>query len=301
MTTDLRIVYRFARRRDLLAATRLMSESFSHLRKQVKKPPVVRPIHKASPLVVHLHKTDPDLSLCAWHGKKMVGFAQALVRGKQWYLAFLFVLPRYQDQKVGKQLLAMAWRDAPGMSHALATFGYNMQAIGIYSRFGMTIRETLPLMVARVDQLKKPTSTGLSVATRLTSRDLDWIHALESRIRGYAHHEEWRYWLKQPNWKGWIFRDGSRRVGYCLGTNDGYFGPVGAISNKYLVRILSEHLSAIALKEKQTARTFCPTNNLPACQLLLQSGFRVRELIVFMSDKRYGDFQRYVPADLAVF
>ena len=35
--------------------------------------------------------------------------------------------------------------------------------------------------------------------------------------------------------------------------------------------------------------------------LLFTSGFRLRELIVFMSDKRYGDIQRYLPADLSVF
>lgn len=301
MIANPKIVYQPTRRRDLPAATRLMSESFNHLRKQVKKPPVVRPIRKASPLVIHLHKTDPDLSLGAWHGKKMVGFAQALVRGKQWYLAFLFVLPSYQDKKVGKQLLARVWRDAPAMTHALATFGYNMQAIGIYSKFGMTIRETLPLMVAKADQLKKPTSSGLTVAARLTSKDLNWIQSLESHIRGYSHPEEWKFWLRQPNWRVYIYKDGHRRIGYCLGTRDGYFGPVGAISNRYLLRVLTEHLSAMQLKKKQSARTFCPTSNLQVYQLLLKCGFRIRELVVFMSDRRYGDFQRYLPADLAVF
>jgi GNAT superfamily N-acetyltransferase len=301
MKTPVTIEYQPTRRRDLLAATRLIAETYNHLRSATGKQPIVRSLRKAHPLGVHLHKTDQGLSVCAWHGRKLVGYTQALVRGKQWYLAYLFVHPKYQDKKVGKNLLERVWRNAPGMSHGLATFAYNPQAVGIYSRFGMTIRETLPLMVSKPEQMRRPASTGLTVRSRLTAKDLAWIHALETRIRGYSHSEEWSFWLKQPNWRGSVYRDGGKRVGYCLGTRDGLFGPVGSISNRYLVRILKEHIAGLQLKKKQIARTFCPANNLEAYQTLLKCGFRVRELIVFMSDRRYGDFQRYFPADLAVF
>ena len=301
MKSSVIIEYKPTRRRDLLAATRLIFKTYNHLRTQTGKQPMVRSLRKANPLGVHLHSCNPELSFCAWHGKELVGYTQALIRGKQWYLAYLFVHPKYQDKKVGKNLLERVWREAPGMSHGLATFAYNPQAIGTYSKFGMTIRECLPCMVAKAELLKKPATTGLNAGSKLTAKDLEWIHALEARIRGYSHPEEWRHWLRQPNWRATIYRDGSKRVGYCLGTLDGYFAPVGAISNRYLVRILKEHIAGLQLKKKHVARTFCPSNNLAAYQTLLKCGFRVRELIVFMSDRRYGDFQRYIPAELAVF
>ncbi len=301
MTTAREIIYKPTRMRDLVPAAKMVLASINNLRTETGKKPVKRPIRKPPPFIAHLVKSNPELCYCAWHGKRVVGFGLAVIRGRQWYLADLFVHPKYQDCKIGRQLMDRVWRDEPGMTHALCTFSYNMQAVGLYSRFGMAVLEPLAFMAAKADHFKKPQSTGLTSVSKYTKADLDWIHAQESRIRGYTHQPEWKFWLSKKNFTLRIYKDGSRRVGYCLSTADGIFGPSGAISNRYLARVIQEHLAGLEPTKKLVIRTFCPTNNLSLYRLLLSCGFRLRELNVFMSDKRYGDFQRYLPADLGVF
>lgn len=301
MARSSQIVYRPTRTHDLVPAAKMILQSINALRNHTGKTVIKRPVRQAPPLAVHLYKTNPGLSFCAWRGNHVVGFVLAVLRGKQWYLADLFVHPKFQDQKVGKQLMERVWRSAPGMTHALATFGYNMQAVGLYSSYGLAVLEPMALMAAKSDQLNRPESTGLTVASRNSRDDIDWIHALESRIRGYAHPTEWEYWLHKPNFKLSVYRDGSRRVGYCLCSNDGILGPAGGISNENLRRVVTETLASTNLEDKQLLRTFCPTTNVSLYRLLLDCGFRLRELTVFMSDTRYGDFQKYLPADLSVF
>ena len=115
------------------------------------------------PLIDHLHTTDPDMFYCAWKGDRLVGFAGAYVRGKQWYLAWLFVHPSLQDKGVGRKLLEKVWRDRPGMVHSLCTFAFNMQAVGLYSKFGMSPLADLPWMKAEPLKLKKLKPTGLKI------------------------------------------------------------------------------------------------------------------------------------------
>jgi len=301
MTSTREIVYKPTRARDLVPAAKMILLSINHLRTGTGKTIIKRPIRKPPPFIVHLCKTNPGLSYCAWHGSRIVGFGLAVVHGKQWYLSDLFVHPKYQDRKIGRQLMDRVWRDEPGMTHALATFSYNMQAIGLYSRYGMAVLEPLAFMAAKIEHFTRPQSAGLTVVSRVSKADMAWIHAQESHIRGYIHETEWKFWLSNKNFTLRIYKDGFRRVGYCLSTADGIFGPAGAISNRYLARIIQEHLAGLQPNKDQVIRTFCPTNNLSLYRLLLKCGFRLRELNVFMSDKRYGDFQRYLPADLSVF
>ncbi|PWB71568.1 hypothetical protein C3F09_07720 [candidate division GN15 bacterium] len=301
MTSAREITYKPTRSRDLVPAARVVRLALNNLRQGTGKKLIRRPIRKPPPFVVHLFKSNPELCYCAWHGRKIVGFGLAVVRGEQWYLSDLFVHPKYQDCKIGKQLMDRVWRDAPGMSHALCTFGYNMQAIGIYSRYGMAVLESLILMAAKAEHFKRPKPTGLTVVSKISKADMAWIHAQESHIRGYSHEAEWKYWLANKNYRLRVYKEGNKRVGYCLTTVDGIFGPAGAISNRYLVRVIQEYLAAVEFKKDTVARTFCPTNNTSLYHLLLSCGFRLREMTVFMSDKRYGDMQRYLPADLSVF
>ena len=295
----MKIEYRKCRKKDLIPAAYLIRTSFNHLRKSTGKE--IRRYHITRLMEPeHLYKYDHDTWYCACAGKKMVGFAAALIRGKQWFLAYLFVHPSYQDKKVGKELLKRVWRNTLGMSHSLCTFAYNMQAVGIYSIFGMVPLCTLPIMEVSLDKLTILKAISLKVRTKPTTLDLAWINRLEKKIRGYSRPQEWQFWSKLNEVQIFVFEDKGRRVGYSMMYKSGAICPAGAISNVYLTKVMSETLRLFKPKKKKI-RTICPTHNLELYQFLIKLGFRLIEMDIFMSDKPYADFQRYLPAQLAIF
>jgi GNAT superfamily N-acetyltransferase len=294
------LVYRRCRKKDLKPSVKMMMYTYDRLLESHGiKPMRVRVRH--IPGVEHLFKNDPEYFWCAWSGKKIVGFAGALNRGKQWYLAYLFIHPCYQDKKIGKELLNRVWREGPGITHSLSTFAFNIQAVGIYSQFGMAPICGLPMMEVTADRLKIPTSTGLTVKSKICRNDLVWINKLERKIRGYPHPQEWEFWRKLPEMQIRLFKDGSKFVGYSVISKTGTIAPAGAISEKYLLKVVAETIRLAKPKKNDKIRLWCPSVNIDLYQFLIKAGFRAKEMDIFMTDKAYPDFFRYVPAQLAIF
>lgn len=283
-----------------MPALRIMRTSVNHLRRKTGKEPFRWRVSKVPPFFRHLLSTNPDTFYCAFSGDKMIGFAGAVIRGKQWYLAYLFVHPRYQKKGLGKKLLQKVWRDGRGMSHGLCTFAFNMQAVGLYSKFGMTPLCNLPWMEVAPDKLKKLKSTGLKIYDTVTRADITWINKLENKIRGYPHNTEWKFWKKDNMYKLYIFRYRGKRVGYSVIGDDYQIAPAGAISNDYLLKVVIETLRVVKPKKGGKVKLWCPTINIGLYRFLIDIGFIASEMEIFMVDKPYPDWQRYVPATLAV-
>lgn len=297
----LRLRYRPTRPEDLLPAMKMVMHTFNHLRKQhhMRTEPVRWREVPVFPR--HLLETDSASSWCAMAGDAIVGYGHALNRGKQWYLAYLFVHPKVQDKGVGRKLLESVWRDEPGVTHSLCTFAFNPQAIGIYSQFGMSPVMDLGILTTTVGHLQKPERPGLVLSDQLSAKDLLWINQLEDEIRGYRRPEEWHLWTTDPEFKPYIFRDKGQRVAYAVVYKDVQIGPVGAISNSYQTKAVAELLNLLPADRNHPVKLTPPGSNLPLYQMLIKSGFRCEELAVFMSDNSYCDFTRYCPTHLAIF
>ncbi len=293
------VVYKRCRERDLIPAYRLVLKSLNHLRKKTGKEAIRIRIRK-NPEIIHLLRQDRETFWCAWAGKNIVGFGAALVRGKQWWLAYLFIHPRYQDHGVGRELIRRVWRDAPGMSHSLSTFAFNMQAVGLYSKFGMTPLCTIPSMDFDLRKNDPAKLSGLEVVTNPKRSDLVWIKQFEGKIRGYARPQDWRFWSEFDRTRIFLFKDKGRRVGYSLAYDNGFIGPAGAVTNSYLTKVVSDTIGLLRPKERKI-EIFCPTRNMKLYLSLIGMGFRLVEMETFMSDADYPDFQRYVPGHLTLF
>ena len=306
--TEDAIHYRRCRRADLVPAARMIMVTMNALRRRTGKEPIpYRPIRRVSPMFAHLSGRDPEFFSCAWHRGRVVGVAGAINRGRQWYLAWLFVHPRYQGRGVGRRLLERVWRDGPDVTHGLCTFSYNVQAVSIYSRFGMNPRAILNMMRAPVSMLKLPPATGLTVQDGLGRGDAAWIHELEREIRGYPHPPEWSYWNRSDDYRIYIFRRRGRRVGYGVVNCVGEIAPVGAVTPRDFAVVSRETLRLAAERpfgrnvKSPHVQIFCPTANAELYQMLLRAGLRNVEVLLFLADADYGDFSRYVPASLAIF
>jgi len=294
------IRYRKTRRKDLIEAGKLIRTSVNNLRVKNGLKPQRWRLAGIPPQLDHLRKTDPGLSVCAWDGDKLVGYTSALVRGQQWYLSQLFVHPRYQDKGVGRQMLERVWQDSPSMTHSLCTFAYNMQAVGIYSRFGMAPLCDLPWLHADPKKTRQLQPTGLKIIDSHTRADLKWLNELESKIRGYAHPQEWKLWLSNEKYKLYFFTNHGKKIGYGMILNNMAIAPVGVISPEYMIDVMTEMIRLAKPKKGKKIMLWCPTQNIKLYRFLIEIGFRASELEIFMSDTPYPDWQRYVPATLAV-
>lgn len=292
---------RRARKQDLLPAFKMIMHTLNHLRKKNGMSPVPTNWRELPPVPKHLYDTDSPTAWCAWRGEKLVGYGHALIRGKQWYLAFLFVHPSVQDKGVGRMLLEKVWRDGQGVTHALCTFSYNPQAVGIYSQFGMSPTDNFPLLSCPIDRLRPPKRPGLEFTTKLTAADVAWINRLEGEIRGYRRSQEWKLWTTEPSFVPYIFRDKGKRVGYGVIYKNSSVGPVGAVSDAYLLKVTAELLNLPKAQDDQILKFWTPSSNIELYQMLINAKFRCEEIAVFMTDKSYSDFQRYVPTHLAIF
>jgi ribosomal protein S18 acetylase RimI-like enzyme len=299
--------YRRCRRADLLPAGRMIMLTFNALRRQTGKDVIRRRIRSAPPMFVHALERDPKYFYCAWHRGRVVGFAGAVNRGRQWYLAWLFVHPRYQGRGVGRRLLELVWRDGPGVTHGLCTFSYNVQAVSIYGRFGMNPRGIIHMMRAPAERLSLPSPTGLTVQDGLRRGDLAWIHALETEIRGYPRPPEWDYWSRSEDYRIHVFHRRSRRVGYGVVNTIGEIAPAGARTPREFRDVMAEMMRSSAERrfgrnvKNPSVQLFCPTANAGLYKELLRAGLRNVEVLLFLADADYGDFSRYLPATLAFF
>ncbi len=295
------ISYRRCRHKDLLPSVKLVMTAINKLSKQFGMPLFRKRIREVPPLYDHLLRTDPKTIYCAWKGEKLVGFCGAVVRGKQWYLAFLFVHPNFQGKGIGRKLLERTWIDEPNMTHSLSTFAYNMQAVGIYSRFGLSPFCTIPLMKLPQEKLPEYKSTGLAAKNNLSEYELNWIMNFEGKIRGYSRAVEYDYWRNIDGYRITLFKRGRKNVGYSISHKSGMLAPAGAITNDDLNQVVYESLFYIKPTKDNSIILFCPTYNTALYQMLIRLGFRNDEMLLFMSDKQYADFQRYLPATLALF
>ncbi len=299
--------YRRCRRSDLLPAARMVMVTMNALRRQTGKEPIRRRIGHAPPMFLHALGRDPEYFCCAWHRGRVVGFAGAVNRGAQWYLAWLFVHPRYQDRGVGRRLLEQVWRDGPGVTHGLCTFSYNVQAVSIYSRFGLNPRAVINMMRAPAEKLRLPARPGLTVQDGLRRGDLSWIHGLEQEIRGYPHRPEWDYWHRSEDYRIHVFHRRGRRIGYGVVNTMGEIAPAGAVTPRAFHDVMAEMVRLAAERpfgrnvKQPHVQLFCPTANAELYKALLDVGLRNLEVLLFLADADYGDFRRYLPASLAFF
>ncbi len=236
----------------------------------------------------------------------MVGFGAAINRGRHWYLAWLFVHPRYQGRGIGRRLLERIWREERGVVHSLATMTYNQQAVGLYSRFGLVPEALLTLMHVSRSSLIIPPPTKLEVVRDIRPADLAWINRLEKEIRGFPHREEWNHWHRDCEFhRILVFRSRSRRVGYGMLTRRGHLFPIGVARRSAMRAVLAESLRFAAASHPEGSEAgftiACPSENREAYRFLHASGFRNEQMLLLMSDAPIGDLRRYIPANLAVF
>lgn len=305
-----KITVRRTRESDLVDCFKTIATSMGHLRKRAGLGPIKFKITGADPYMVHFRNTDPEGTWVALDTKgKIVAYTQSLIRGNEWYLAYLFVDPQFQSSGVGQKLLKLAMdygrKNGEITRWALATFAYNPQAVAVYSKMGMTPQSPILYMERMIDGKKKPSllkpAKKLEIEIVTSHRIINRLNKIDLKVRGTARPEEHFFFTGTENHKVLVFHENKKIVGYSILTASARVGPVAAIKPEYLQSLLAYSVNYGIEIGQQRQVVFANGENVAVVQALLKAGFRIEECELVMASERFSDPGRYVPGHLAHF
>jgi ribosomal protein S18 acetylase RimI-like enzyme len=304
------ITIRRTRQADLIDAIMLVMNTANHLRrKRGMSTNRIKKLEQPPPSLVHFLKTDPEGSFVAHdHKGKLVGFAMALIREDEWYLAFLFVDPTLQSKGLGQKLLdkAMRYGKKNGCKRwALVTFSYNPQAIAVYTKMGMPPQRPLLTMERKRkdgEAFKKLRAPINLTVTRITEEKyINRLTALDKRARQLARPEEHFFWLADENYTTLAFHDGKKLVGYAVVNSRGMIAPVVASEPKFLSSMAALAIEWGAAQGHKFQIMFVQGEQFEVITMLMRAGFHIDEATLLMASESVSDPKLYIPATLSHF
>jgi len=239
------------------------------------------------PLFEHLAHTAESFWLAEDEGG-VVGYGRTILRDGVRELTEFFVLPGQQSAGIGRELLARVFpRD--GAKHRAIIATQDTRALGRYLKTGVyprfpiayTSRKAEPVQVDSDLTFEKVANTAKTLAAL---RQIDQIILQHQRDEDHA-------WLltKQPCY---LYRRAGQVVGY---------GYVGQNSGPFALLDPADFPAVLAHAENEVAASGwnfgveLPLINETAVDYLLGRGYQMDSFIaLFLSDKPFGQFDRYI-------
>lgn len=244
---------------------------------------------------------DPTGLWVAEDKSEIIGFGFSWTAGRLWFLADLFVKPRWQSSGVGGTLLrrTLAQAEASGAQvRALITFAFNRASIGLYMRKGFFPRiPLLKLACARATFSMRSHPTALRME-RIGDDDLAALEAIDRSALGFGRGKHHRYLAADATSTGLIFFDREARpAAYAYVSADGHVGPVAASSITHMAEAARGALAVAADQKAEKVSIFLPGVAEAQLTAALEAGLRVQRNMVLMSSRPFGDWTRYAPSD----
>ena len=225
----------------------------------------------------------------------LVGHARSIERGGLFELTEFFVRPDSQSAGVGRRLIEKAFPLGRGEVRAIiATIDPRAQAT--YYRAGTAARFATAEMSGRprasgADAEAARMERGLDVETSDVAAVADFA-AIDEVVTGFPRTAEYPMLFETRD--ALLFQRAGRPVAFAFVTESG-IGPIAALDPADQAAILLA-VEAWAADRRQTEIEFeVPMVNEVAMRHLLGRGFRISPpLSLFMSNKPFGQFDRYV-------
>jgi GNAT superfamily N-acetyltransferase len=316
---------------DLDACTRTWRAGIEDYQARLNQPPMPDDLGPLRRLLAHLLGTDPERFWVAVDGdEQVIGFTSASVRDGLWFLAMLFVDPRFQADGIGGGLMDRAQAGAdvdpggpavPGPDDALDTgihtWGMCTDAVqpisnALYARRGMVPRIPIWRLFGEVRRWSALPAPGpahevVSFET-LAATEPDGerrlqghLDALDREILGVTHPADHVY-LRREGRVGFLLRERSgrgRALGYVYGSGVGRMGPLAAVDPA-----LHPTLIGIGVRETPAlgpVAIWVPGTADLASRALLEAGLRLDGFPGLICWSRADHpFDRYLPISLAL-
>jgi len=232
---------------------------------------------------------------------RVVGFGIATLRERLWYLAALHVLPAYQGQGVGRDLLRRCLATAARPRDVKIVISESAQPISnaLYAKHGMY--QWVPLLHFEGALPAGGDPPRLGHETLAAGDDaLGALDAIDRAVLGVTRPVDHRYWLAQPGVAGLLFRArGGDAVGYAYATEAGRVGPAAVLSTRHVPDVLSASLRSAAARGATGASLVVPGHCRAAVAYLLERGFRYGESInLLLASRPFGRMDRYLVSAL---
>jgi hypothetical protein len=141
-------------------------------------------IERTQARIAHVLATDPDGSWVAESDDgSVVGLTQAFVRDDLWVLSLLGIAPLRQEKGTGKALLDAALAYGVNAGRGLILSSQDPRAMRRYSQAGFDLHPSVAAR-GRVDRQRVGSSGDVRQGT---AADLDFVAALDRRLRGGPH------------------------------------------------------------------------------------------------------------------
>lgn len=299
-TRALELRYRFARREDLAACTRLWDVAIGEYVRRMNQPWFPGDLDPLERLLAHLLGTDPDLFRVATleDEDEPVAFVSANRRGGVWFLAMLFVRPDVQSQGVGRELLEQVMPPPAEIATlALGTATNSGQPISnaLYARFGIVPRMPVWRLVGRpARESLELLPPGVDVEVlRGAAEAPPEVHVIDREVVGYERPGDHAFLLAERRSLAIYRRDG-RAVGYGYAAPTGRFGPQAALEPALMAPIAGHLISIVDAPGVHAS--WVPGAAGPLTTMLLRAGFRFEPFpMLFCWSAPIADFERYVP------
>ena len=243
---------------------------------------------------------DPRGLWIAENDGEIVGSAFSWVCGDLWFLAELFIAPRMQGSGIGTELLRLTLQHADQTAagiKALITFSFNTVSQGLYLRHGMFPR--LPVYMFNIDRdmlVSQPHGARMKYRrTEASSSDLSALAAIDLSVLGVSREKHHKYLLGDSAMKGFLLYEGDDCIGYTYVASTGHIGPLGLRNHGDMEDAFSTSLNIAAEGQSNQISAFLPGSSEAA--LLVAAEYRMRIVfpMVLVSNRKFGDWSRYLP------
>lgn len=240
--------------------------------------------------------TDPDGYFCAVEEGRIRGMVSALVRGRVWFLSMFYVLPGDQGRGIGRALLerALAYADARGVEVRCTWATLDPRAQARYVMAGMAPRWP-------IYRLDGDAAAVARLAARAGLDSKEWglpcdpgvAEKLTAEVLGHDRAGDLAHWRSDGGAAVAIERGGALAAfAYRRGDR---IGPAAGRDQAALVEVVAAAAAAGAGERgKVTLRV--PGVCASLLEALVDCGFRIGHMALFMASRPFGRPERYLPS-----
>lgn len=284
------VIYRPARPEDLPECVKLFTESVTDMATRHNLPAPSRK-NMAFRLAVYQHIISTGSFHVAQQGKRIVAFACAIVRGRQWFLAGFWARPAVQGKHIGATLLRAVWEEGrkAGATTYFVWSSQDLPAMAAYLKMGMlpgtqilgfegtpSVR-VMPPAAYTTQPLTPAVANGLDKVVYGARREMD--HAFLARV----------------GCKGTQVLRAGIGVGYYY-LYEGVIGPAAWTHPRH-----SDVVLAFACAGQKQVSLSAPGMNHDAIQFALRSGLRLTGFSHLFTTSPFGHLDTYLPSGPYLF
>jgi GNAT superfamily N-acetyltransferase len=233
----------------------------------------------------HIARTS-DAFWIAEHDGRPVGYARSIIRDGSQELTEFFVLPAEQSAGVGSELFRRAFPEQ-GARHRSIVATLDDRAQIRYLKAGMAGRFTIKYFSRKPEPVEIESDLAIE---QMKPAMIEALGAIDRAIIGHERPEDHR-WLAADR-HGFVYRRAGGLVGYGYIGPDS--GPFALIEPNDFPAVLA-HAESHACGRWDRFGLEVPLVNQSAVGHLLSRGYVMDSFTaVFMSDREFGDFTRYI-------